>query len=86
MPRRATPSAELVHRFAYVLKPTGTAIRARRQALAMTQSQLAERASIKREYVSEIENGARNPTLIVLTKIAEALGCKPSELLDDAGF
>jgi transcriptional regulator with XRE-family HTH domain len=84
-PRRATSSAELIIRFRYVLEPLGEAIAARRKARGMTQQQLADAVASQRAYISALESGTRNPTIITLTKIAEALGCTMSDLLRDAG-
>lgn len=34
----------------------------------------------------EIERGERNVALLKVCRVAEAMNCKPSELLDDADF
>lgn len=47
-----------------------------------SQEAFADRAGIHRTYISDIERGARNPTIAVVAKVAEALGVKPGELLD----
>jgi transcriptional regulator with XRE-family HTH domain len=39
-----------------------------------TQEQLAERASIQRSYIADLERGSRNPSIRTLVKIANALG------------
>jgi Helix-turn-helix len=33
-------------------------------------------------YISDLERGARNPTITVVEKLAKALGVKPGALLD----
>jgi CheY-like chemotaxis protein/DNA-binding XRE family transcriptional regulator len=51
----------------------GTAIRSRRNRLGLSQEQLAERASLHRTYISDIERAARNLSLESISKLAEAL-------------
>lgn len=57
---------------------------ARRQA-GLTQEQLALEAAIDLTYVGGIERGKRNPSVIVLARIADALGTTPSDLLRQQG-
>ncbi|KQW09970.1 MULTISPECIES: helix-turn-helix domain-containing protein [Pseudomonas] len=52
----------------------GLAIRRHRELLRLSQEELANRANIDRTYVSGVERGARNPSLLVMQKIATALG------------
>jgi transcriptional regulator with XRE-family HTH domain len=37
---------------------------------------------LHRTYISDLERGARNPTITVVEKLAKALGVKPGALLD----
>lgn len=39
-----------------------------------------DRASLDRSYVSQIESGHRNPSLIVIAKIASAFGIEIADL------
>jgi len=48
-------------------------IKEKRKALAVTQEQLALDADIDRTYVSQIERGIGNPSLLILVKIAHRL-------------
>ncbi|AFM64467.1 MULTISPECIES: helix-turn-helix domain-containing protein [Pseudomonas] len=64
----------------------GAAIRARRIALAYSQEALADASSIDRSHMGKIERGERNVTFLNICRIAAAIGCKPSELLMDAGL
>jgi transcriptional regulator with XRE-family HTH domain len=59
----------------------GTNVRKRRQARGLTQEQLAFAAEIDLTYVGGIERGIRNPSVVVLARIAEALGVEPADLL-----
>lgn len=56
-------------------------IRLRKQA-GMSQEAFADHAAIHRTYISDIERGVRNPTILVIEKLAKALKVKPGELLD----
>jgi predicted transcriptional regulator len=51
----------------------GDAVRLRREELALTQEDLAGQASIHRTYLSDIERGSRNVSLINIEKLASAL-------------
>ena len=59
----------------------GERVRARRHDLGATLDDLAERASVSRSMVSDIERGAKVPTVIVLDRIAAALGTTIAHLL-----
>ena len=56
-------------------------MRKRRQERGLTQEQLAFAAEIDLTYVGGIERGKRNPSVVVLARIADALGTDPAELL-----
>ena len=60
----------------------GSNLRALRTAKGWSQEQFAFEAGIHRTYVSDIERGARNPTIMVLEKLAMPLGVVPGRLLD----
>ena len=59
----------------------GMNVRRFRQRAQMTQEQLAFAAEIDLTYVGGIERGKRNPSVLVLVRIARALGTEPAELL-----
>jgi CheY-like chemotaxis protein len=52
----------------------GSAVKTRRSAMGISQEELADRAGLHRTYVSDIERGARNPSLESIEKLAAALG------------
>lgn len=58
----------------------GDAVRRRREGLALTQEELAERAKIHRTYLSDVERGARNLSLLNIERLAAALHLSMSEL------
>lgn len=57
-------------------------VRAVREELGMSQRQLADDAEISTAYMSQIESGAKLPSLDVLERLAFALEVEPGELLD----
>ena len=59
-----------------------TNLRRLRNDKGWSQEDYADRAGIHRTYVSDIERGARNPTITVVEKLAQPFGVKAGELLD----
>lgn len=57
-------------------------LRRLRQQKGWSQEQFAFHAEIHRTYVSDLERGARNPTISVVEKLAAALDVKLGNLLD----
>ena len=51
-----------------------------RKAARMTQSQLAERAGVSRQTISDIETWKHDPTISVALLLARALGVKVDNL------
>ncbi len=58
----------------------GFAVKCRREALGLTQEDLAEKAGVHRTYLSDIERGSRNLSLRNIERLALALGLSLSEL------
>jgi len=58
----------------------GFAVKDRRQELDLTQEDLADRAGIHRTYLSDVERGSRNLSLINIERLASALSLSISEL------
>jgi transcriptional regulator with XRE-family HTH domain len=56
------------------------AARLRKEA-GLTQEQLAERCGLSQQYLSGLEKGKRNPTIVTLYEIATALGVSQVELV-----
>lgn len=61
----------------------GKNVRRYRQQKRLTQEQLAFEAEIDLTYMGGIERGKRNPSLLVMVRIAEALGVQLPKLLGD---
>lgn len=57
-------------------------LRRLRQEKGWSQEAFAFEADVHRTYVSDLERGARNPTISVVEKLAKALGVKLGRLLD----
>ena len=51
----------------------GGNVRTRRETLDITQESLAEKAELDQTYISGIECGERNPTILSALRIAKAL-------------
>lgn len=64
-----------------ILKDIGNNIRENRIKLNLSQMKLADLAMVHRNYISSIENGRRNPTILILLNIADALGIDIIELI-----
>ena len=66
-----------------VRKRVGLNVKRYRKERGLSQEGLAFECGVHRTYVSGVERGIRNPTVVVLEKIARALDVPPSRLLDD---
>lgn len=60
----------------------GKNVRRLREEKGWSQEAYADEAGIHRTYVSDIERGARNPTIVVVEKLAKPLGVTAGSLLD----
>ena len=60
----------------------GANLRKLRTAKGWSQEQFAFEAGVHRTYISDLERGARNPTISVLEKLAICLGVRAGTLLD----
>lgn len=59
-----------------------TKIKEIRKSQKLTQLELATLSSLSRNTILNFESGKRSPKLVDLMKIANALNCKVSELVD----
>ena len=64
-------------------KIVGKQVRKLRLKAGMTQDVLSERCGIYRTYLSRIEAGAANPTLLVMAALAAALNVRLCDLFCD---
>ena len=63
----------------------GAFIREQRKRANLSLRQLAELTSLSNPYLSQVERGLHEPSLRVLTSLAQALGIPPHHLLAHAG-
>lgn len=61
----------------------GESIRRVRKELGLSQETLAHDAGVDRSYMGGVERGEHNLTVMSLLRIASALNCKASLLLDE---
>ncbi|AWV20088.1 Transcriptional regulator, Xre family (plasmid) [Roseomonas mucosa] len=52
-----------------------------RRERGLTQEQVEERCGLSQQYLSGLERGLRNPTVVTLFEIAQALGVTPVDLI-----
>ena len=71
----------MIYDYNHLLQHLATNIKTRRKELGITQEALALDAGIDRTYISQIERGISNPSLLVLVKVAEILDVEVVALL-----
>jgi transcriptional regulator with XRE-family HTH domain len=59
----------------------GLAVKARRQEFGLTQEQLANDTDLHQRWISNVENGKRNPSYASLRRLATGLNLSASELI-----
>ncbi|MDZ7736894.1 MAG: helix-turn-helix transcriptional regulator [Gammaproteobacteria bacterium] len=64
-----------------IRRRVGLNVRKFRQQRKLSQEDLAFECGLHRTYISGVERGVRNPTVVVLEIIAKALKVAPAELL-----
>jgi transcriptional regulator with XRE-family HTH domain len=62
-------------------KLVGRNVRAARVERGMTQERLADVSGFSQQYISDLERGRRNPTIVSLYELAQALSVTPIKLL-----
>jgi transcriptional regulator with XRE-family HTH domain len=59
----------------------GQAVKARREELQLTQEQVYLRTDLHQRWISNVENGKRNPSYASLRRLAAGLDLSASELI-----
>jgi len=59
----------------------GQNVRKIRQKRGLTQEKFAEISGFSQQYLSSLENGRRNPTVVTLYELATALGVSHIDLV-----
>lgn len=70
---------------ALLLSNFGHCVKDARLALGLSQEKLALDCGLDRTYISSVERGKRNVSLINIHRLAEALGISPTDLLVTKG-
>jgi transcriptional regulator with XRE-family HTH domain len=60
----------------------GENVRTCRLRAGISQEELAARMGVEQGYISRLEAGSRNPTIVTLAEAAKALGVRPAALLE----
>ena len=66
-----------------VRKRVGLNLKKYRKEAGFSQEGLADECGLHRTYISGVERGVRNPTVVVLERIAVALKISTFRLLED---
>jgi transcriptional regulator with XRE-family HTH domain len=61
----------------------GRNVRERRKAAGMSQEDLAARTDVDQAYISRLEAGEKNPTILTLWHVAQALETTSAGLLQE---
>lgn len=65
-----------------VLQILGSKVREKREAMGLSQEEFAYKCAFDRTYISMIERGKRNISLLNLLRISEGLGTSVSSLTE----
>lgn len=68
----------------YAQKLFAENMKALRKAQKLTQEQLAEKAALHINYVSAVERGLKNISIVNIEKLAKALGVTMTVLVDES--
>ena len=58
-------------------------LRRHRDAVGLSQQELADQVGISKSYISSLELGYRAPSVNLLVKIAQTLGVRPGAMVDE---
>jgi transcriptional regulator with XRE-family HTH domain len=68
-----------------IIETVAANVRQARKAAGLSQEELALEAEVDRTYVSQVERGKRNITIVVLARLARAMGTSAAALVNDLG-
>ena len=63
-------------------KLVGRNVKRFRQIKGLTQEQFADVSGFSQQYISSLEQGRRNPTIITIYELAQALGVSHIKLVE----
>ena len=61
----------------------GKILKLRRNSVNLSQERLGVESGLSRSYISDLENGKKDPSLFTIFKLANALDLKPSALIGE---
>ena len=61
----------------------GKTLKSRRCSSNLSQEQLGLKSGLSRPYISELEMGKKDPSLLTIFKLADALKVKPSFFIEE---
>jgi transcriptional regulator with XRE-family HTH domain len=64
-----------------IIRVVAETVKRARKAAGLSQEELGLEAGVDRTYVSQVERGKRNVTIVLLARIAKALKTTPDRLL-----
>lgn len=67
-----------------IIQTVAANVRQARKAAGLSQEELALEAAVDRTYISQVERGKRNITIVVLARLAHAMGTTAAKLLGAA--
>lgn len=62
-------------------KLVGRNVRKIRLRIGLTQEEFADRSGFSQQYISGLEKGRRNPTIVTIYELAKALGVSHMDLV-----
>ena len=65
-----------------IRRQVGKNLQQLRKERGWTQERLSFETGIQRSYISGVERGVRNPTILIIQELAAALGVHPAKLLE----
>lgn len=68
-----------------ISRRTGLAVKQRREAAGLSLRMLASRSGVSASMISDIERGAKSPTVTTIVHLAQALGVSAAALIDGGG-
>jgi transcriptional regulator with XRE-family HTH domain len=66
------------------LRAFGKRLRGLREQQGFSQEELAHRSRLHRTYISSVERGQRNISLLNIYRVAEGLDVPPTALIEDS--
>ena len=82
---RPAPRAPDEPEVASVLNRIASRVRSTRKSLSMTRQTLSDRSGVSMRYLAQLETAQGNISIVLLTRVALALGLKVEDLVSEGG-